>query len=79
MEDTFGMDALDSAELTSNSLEKVPEIFFSNDFRLDDPRVFNEVIGNKKILQETIDYNGEGEQKSVVDNNVLQERFFFIF
>ncbi|QOU22487.1 hypothetical protein BRETT_002667 [Brettanomyces bruxellensis] len=75
MEDTFGMDALDSAELTSNSLEKVPEIFFSNDFRLDDPRVFNEVIGNKKILQETIDYNGEGEQKSVVDNNVLQERF----
>ncbi|KAF6008351.1 hypothetical protein HII13_004137 [Brettanomyces bruxellensis] len=62
-------------EITSSINSKSSRDIFSNDFRLDDPRVFNEVIGNKKILQETIDYNGEGEQKSVVDNNVLQERF----
>jgi len=71
----FGIQTLESAELISNSLDKIPKIFFLDDFRLDDPRVFNEVIGNKKILQETIDYNGEGEQKSVVDNDILQERF----
>ncbi|KAH3666583.1 hypothetical protein OGAPHI_003439 [Ogataea philodendri] len=64
----------DEAELEQNSLINIPHVYFSQDFRLDDPRIFAEVIENCTILKSTTDFNEDGSERRLVNNHELQEK-----
>lgn len=58
------------ALLDINSLSHVPEFYFHDDFRLDDPRIFNKVTGNAQFLSLIEPQNG----KRVLDHEELQDK-----
>lgn len=55
------------ANLDTNNLNNVPKFYFNEDFRLDDPRIFNKVINNSNFLS-IIDGNGKS-----IDHEILQD------
>ncbi|QPG75452.1 hypothetical protein FOA43_002807 [Brettanomyces nanus] len=70
----YGLTEEEEAQMDSNSLEQVSSVYFSDDFRLDDPRVFNEVVGNAIILEDTVDFNEDGQQKPLINNEEVQDK-----
>ncbi|VEU20634.1 DEKNAAC101410 [Brettanomyces naardenensis] len=70
----YGLTEEEEAQMDSNSLTHVPKVYFSNDFRLDDPRVFDEVVGGATILRDTVEFSDDGQQKPLVDNEEVQDK-----
>ncbi|KAG0681837.1 hypothetical protein C6P42_003740 [Pichia californica] len=71
------------ANLTSNNLLNVPKIYFNEDFRLDDPRIFNKVIENTRFLtlidndlsnNNNDDDDSNNSNKLMVDHEALQDK-----
>lgn len=58
-----------------NEDETIPPIFSDENFRLDDPRIFNQVIGDHNILPGVEDFDSGGISKqSLANNNQLQDK-----
>jgi len=56
------------ANLDSNDLKIVPDFYFDDDFRLDNPRIFKKVLNNSSFLS-IIDGKGE-----IVDHEAIQDQ-----
>ncbi|KAG7876934.1 hypothetical protein KL905_005223 [Ogataea polymorpha] len=61
------------ADLDQNSLSCIPEVYFDSDFRLDDPKIFSQILKNKTILDDTTDFNPDGTKKLKLESDELQE------
>ncbi|GME71784.1 unnamed protein product [Ambrosiozyma monospora] len=74
MASNYELNEEEEVDLDSNALSNIPEVYFSNDFRLDNPRIFKEVTENATILKETVEFNENGARKSLINNDQLQEK-----
>ncbi|GAV28612.1 hypothetical protein PMKS-002085 [Pichia membranifaciens] len=64
------------AMLESNNLTNVPDIYFNEDFKLDNPRIFNKVVENARFLT-LIDDDSDSavvSNKTMVDHEALQDK-----
>lgn len=64
------------AMLESNKLTNVPDIYFNEDFKLDNPRIFSKVVENARFLT-LIDDNSDSavvSNKIMVDHEALQDK-----
>ena len=64
------------AMLESNNLTNVPDIYFNENFKLDNPRIFNKVVENARFLT-LIDEDSNSavaSNKPMVDHEALQDK-----
>ncbi|GMG36053.1 unnamed protein product [Ambrosiozyma monospora] len=74
IDSNYELNEEEEVDLDSNALSNIPEVYFSNDFRLDNPRIFKEVTENATILKETVEFNENGARKSLINNDQLQDK-----
>ena len=61
------------AMLDFNNLSNIPDFYFDDDFRLDNPKIFNKVINGTKFSS-LIDDDGTNGTNTIVDHDLLQEK-----